>query len=222
MGTLGSPPRAWGQLSPSTSNIPPSRFTPTRVGTTPLLVALMGRNAVHPHARGDNWRWRVWRNCAGGSPPRAWGQFTILCEMSPSKRFTPTRVGTTVSLSSHAPPPPVHPHARGDNNVRRDFLPSLGGSPPRAWGQLASPATTRDAPRFTPTRVGTTDSLSALSSALTVHFYARGDNSAGRGLGVPSRGSPPRAWGQLVSCQPNTDCCRFTPTRVGTTGWRTL
>src|SRR5439155_10648205 len=35
VGTSGSPPRAWGRRFRWASRLPPTRFTPTRVGTTP-------------------------------------------------------------------------------------------------------------------------------------------------------------------------------------------
>src|SRR5690606_22239822 len=50
----GSPPRAWGQRLRWSREDAPSRFTPTRVGTTPSSFPATVRTPVHPHARGDN------------------------------------------------------------------------------------------------------------------------------------------------------------------------
>ncbi len=50
----GSPPRAWGQRSPSYPAAVRTRFTPTCVGTTPQRVITPAASAVHPHVRGDN------------------------------------------------------------------------------------------------------------------------------------------------------------------------
>ena len=50
-----------------------------------------------------------------GSPPRAWGQ--------------PIPPAPAVGGAS------VHPHARGDNDLRARSLRLFRGSPPRAWGQ---------------------------------------------------------------------------------------
>ena len=114
----GSPPRAWGQRPPHPREACSSRFTPTRVGTT------------CPEGRP--------RRSAVGSPPRAWGQHCLRLRPTRSSpvhphargdnssrttrlvlyaRFTPTRVGTTLSS--------------------RLIAEASDGSPPRAWGQLS-------------------------------------------------------------------------------------
>ena len=113
--THGSPPRAWGQLIHIGDPDCPSRFTPTGVGTICGAAAGNGSISVHPHGRGDNVI--AWVIAAGviGSPPRAWGQCTILRSGVVMKRFTPTGVGT---MTPAALPPfshTVHPHGRGDN-----------------------------------------------------------------------------------------------------------
>src|SRR5713226_5947648 len=92
-----------------------SRFTPTRVGTTADSAGSRTSGTVHPHARGDNVCWTnrtLWKL---GSPPRAWGQRSLLFARGLGFRFTPTRVGTTLSLASLCEALSVHPHARGDN-----------------------------------------------------------------------------------------------------------
>ena len=92
------------------------------------------------------------------------------------RRFTPTRVGTTVSdcdacsspsvhphprgdngwTQSLPLPLPVHPHPRGDNNPSMASLSQYVGSPPPAWGQRGWQDGDKAKGRFTPTRVGTT------------------------------------------------------------------
>jgi len=51
---LGSPPHAWGQLSAEVYKAIKTRFTPTRVGTTPTSFTFDALHTVHPHTRGDN------------------------------------------------------------------------------------------------------------------------------------------------------------------------
>ena len=164
---VGSPPRAWGRRPPASAaaivsvhphargddetsarrarRTPrPTRFTPTRVGTT---------FAGEPYARVA---------AISGSPPRAWGRrsaparanggvtvhrftptrvgTTAVC--APRRRgcvehrFTPTRVGTT-SCAGHGPRPPYgSPPPRGDDFVGAAATPlTADGSPPRAWGR---------------------------------------------------------------------------------------
>ena len=71
----GSPPRAWGQSSLRRWTLRSRRFTPTGVGTMPGLWSEDEDETVHPHGRGDNTRVSSARLTAGGSPPRAWGQW---------------------------------------------------------------------------------------------------------------------------------------------------
>jgi len=120
---FGSPPRAWGQFSPTESRI--------------------RRLTVHPHVRGDNdpeestalHSVRFTPTCVGtichvrscffsshGSPPRAWGQFSPLPLQLLKIRFTPTCVGTIYTPESLLRPAAVHPHVRGDNTGRSQYL----------------------------------------------------------------------------------------------------
>ena len=193
----GSPPRAWGQPTRLVAMPRVQRFTPTRVGTTAVIPSL--------------------RAFPIGSPPRAWGQRNRLGATCFPSRFTPTRVGTTSSRTSSLPSEPVHPHARGDNVVRKWRRTCLTGSPPRAWGQPARRRGRAQPIRFTPTRVGTTPSPMTSRSAVAVHPHARGDNNFSTLRIASATGSPPRAWGQHLAVDPTDMAGRFTPTRVGTT-----
>ena len=70
------------------------RFTPTGVGTISYRACSIWCMAVHPHGRGDNSTSDIVHDCAGGSPPRAWGQYERHFERGHEHRFTPTGVGT--------------------------------------------------------------------------------------------------------------------------------
>ena len=116
--TDGSPPLAWGQL------LDEPGVVIVFDGSPPLAWGQHCRRpdawigqTVHPHSRGDN-----------EGLPRSEHQL---------RRFTPTRVGTTLSGTIRSARPTVHPHSRGDNprSSRRSLW---------TW-------------RFTPTRVGTTE-----------------------------------------------------------------
>ena len=115
-----------------------------------------------------------------GSPPRVWGQRPHDFRRLFATRFTPTRVGTTSWRCFFRRPNQVHPHACGDNLLRRHLEAVVG--------------------RFTPTRVGTTTRLPVVSRALTVHPHACGDNEIVQKPLSQCRGSPPRVWGQRVAC----------------------
>jgi len=146
------------------------------VGTIRCHAPCTARPAVHPHARGDNGVPLGTALQRRGSPPRAWGQSAPHLGCPLPRRFTPTRVGTMVSGLSAAAWPPVHPHARGDNEgSRREQLHAVG-SPPRAWGQFGGCGDEARAHRFTPTRVGTIVPNTASTYRQPVHPHVRGDN----------------------------------------------
>ena len=192
------------------------RFTPTGVGTITSARIRAYRSAVHPHGRGDN---AVTPNAVvifGGSPPRAWGQSTVVLTRrhntgSPPRawgqlrasavcwgafRFTPMGVGT-MSLEVFA------------------YL-LAAGSPPRAWGQWRDGGDQWVEGRFTPTGVGTICNYPPTRWCAPVHPHGRGDNGTKTVLAAPYAGSPPRAWGQWSNVAPSPSAGRFTPTGVGT------
>src|SRR5205809_423536 len=70
------------------------RFTPTCVGTIPVLADRAPYPTVHPHMRGDNHLPGYMLDGRGGSPPHAWGQSISSAWSVASVRFTPTCVGT--------------------------------------------------------------------------------------------------------------------------------
>ncbi len=152
---FGSPPRAWGSRRTTTSPSLPKRFTPTRVGITDVSGAVRSHSAVHPHARGDHGDGIQPGGFGLGSPPRAWGSRAAYSNSARRLRFTPTRVGITLSGARRGAaecgspprawgsrwlcppglaPSPVHPHARGDHWRLPTRRRPNDGSPPRAWG----------------------------------------------------------------------------------------
>src|SRR6266545_7624572 len=112
------------------------RFTPTRVGTTKACFRLPNSRAVHPHACGDDFGFSSGFGGITGSPPRVWGRHGIRNQGDYVARFTPTRVGTTVSIAPHFFSPSVHPHACGDDIDSALAAVDWDGSPPRVWGRL--------------------------------------------------------------------------------------
>ena len=133
----GSPPRVWGKLDGSMMISRCLRFTPTRVGKTPVGVTEAGAVAVHPHACGENSA--VYRDQVQiiGSPPRVWGKHARRVFDPVAARFTPTRVGKTSTVTVSPVFPAVHPHACGENHRQPHGLRADGGSPPRVWGKRA-------------------------------------------------------------------------------------
>ena len=238
----GSPPRAWGRHFESESGCRETRFTPTCVGTTTRKLTAWPWRSVHPHVRGDDARAVRIHGARGGSPPRAWGRLEPLSVGFVVGRFTPTCVGTTPIPHLTGPSRPVHPHVRGDDCASALRVPSspvhphvrgdddhaqkeadfMNGSPPRAWGRLLRALLGGLLGRFTPTCVGTTSSMPTTSVSFTVHPHMRGDDVSGASLPCETSGSPPRAWGRLVTRARPDLVGRFTPTCVGTTPVRSF
>ena len=175
---VGSPPHAWGIRSNRRANLGVARFTPTRVGNTKWLGVESLALAVHPHTRGEYQENDMATDTPRGSPPHAWGILVHVTPMRLRPRFTPTRVGNTRSplaircyrsVHPHTRGEyfrnphvmvyyPVHPHTRGEYTFDLCFVRGCPGSPPHAWGILRSERESRRWRRFTPTRVGNTES----------------------------------------------------------------
>ncbi len=119
--------------------------------------------------------------------------------------------------------PADHPHGRGDGQ-RRTWSVQLGhGSPPRAWGRPAGIANRPERERITPTGVGTALRRNWRSRSRPDHPHGRGDGAVSANHWMAAFGSPPRAWGRLVSSRCPRGPGRITPTGVGTAlrrNWR--
>ncbi len=211
-----SPPRAWGRREAETWRCGYRRFTPTCVGTAGHRSARASTSPVHPHVRGDGGRQRLGGVVIDGSPPRAWGRRGTGPRGLPRRRFTPTCVGTAVIDFMSRLAKAVHPHVRGDGQLRGDMVVLCAGSPPRAWGRLPKLLRVALECRFTPTCVGTANHWQSSSLRAAVHPHVRGDGSVGHaGYRCPV-GSPPRAWGRRLKHGGVFAVGRFTPTCVGT------
>ena len=132
------------------------------------------------------------------------------------KWFTPTGVGTIGQTRGAYQPRAVHPHGRGDNLWSVAHQRAMHGSPPRAWGQCWYAHLPPDAPRFTPTGVGTIALRFAALAPRAVHPHGRGDNYLQANRQWEYHGSPPRAWGQSIVSAGEDRNLRFTPTGVRT------
>ena len=192
----GSPPRMWGRPDGPERRETPLRFTPTHVGTTRRTHRRSSRWTVHPHACGDDSPWLWSSTSPSGSPPRMWGRRGNGVGQLFRHRFTPTHVGTTGIWCRSVVPPPVHPHACGDDRACTAGDRSSAGSPPRMWGRLDLMALRVHLQRFTPTHVGTTDSGNHCSRPQSVHPHACGDDCAPPTARLRRSGSPPRMWGR--------------------------
>src|SRR5690606_18174675 len=70
----GTPPRAGGRQRRPQAGAARHRYTPTRVGTTAVVLSVANTATVHPHARGDDSTTDALPPSGNGTPPRAWGR----------------------------------------------------------------------------------------------------------------------------------------------------
>ena len=174
-GHYGTPPRVWGLRRRQRTRAQPLRYTPTRVGTSNRSVLFRWSLPVHPHACGDFADNASAITDIGGTPPRVWGLRHVKVEAEERRRYTPTRVGTSVRHCSHWHAQPVHPHACGDFWVFFFKYRIHFGTPPRVWGLLPASLSSKSRARYTPTRVGTSGAASGPCACRPVHPHACGD-----------------------------------------------
>jgi len=112
--------------------------------------------SVHPHIRGEYCI--LWRSAfsSAGSPPHTWGIQWLVPKLTAFTRFTPTYVGNTTMSVLKIIGRSVHPHIRGEYDLRSTATLARTGSPPHTWGILDVPLTEPSSQRFTPTYVGNT------------------------------------------------------------------
>src|SRR5690554_1866202 len=117
----GPSPRAWGirgMYSPSSLT---PRSIPTGVGNTQTSDAPSDGLTVHPHGRGEYPIPLYAGLCFLGPSPRTWGiRYNVPPEVV-AVRSIPTGVGNTRLGPPVPPPPPVHPHGRGEYQVFDGF-----------------------------------------------------------------------------------------------------
>ena len=152
-----------------------------------------------------------------GSSPRTWGTHPARAPWPQHGRFIPTHVGNTQRACRPQRRPSVHPHARGEHDLMREYQGPEAGSSPRTWGTRAAPLGTIAGRRFIPTHVGNTVVQQALGHASMVHPHARGEHAAPTTNGVTASGSSPRTWGTHARHQFAAPYRRFIPTHVGNT-----
>ena len=133
-----------------------SRFIPTGVGNTTILLVRMLFSSVHPHGRGEHYNIIDGRDWPNGSSPRAWGTHAFPFPKTIVIRFIPTGVGNT---GNHYGP----------------CLKTCGSSP-RAWGTHRHANFSMLFFRFIPTGVGNTHPRSASFHMPSVHPHGRGEH----------------------------------------------
>ena len=211
----GSSPRGWGTGRGRQIAIVYPRFIPTRVGNRFLIRFFRANLAVHPHAGGEQIIGHNVTFDKSGSSPRGWGTVQTCYHRFDLRRFIPTRVGNSTSNAPASLTNSVHPHAGGEQHLKRARQLDKFGSSPRGWGTVFCPAGGRAKLRFIPTRVGNRMDISINPAAIPVHPHAGGEQSFSRNALLSKNGSSPRGWGTDTQFSYSQAGQRFIPTRVG-------
>ena len=151
------------------------RFIPTSVGNTGCKTRNKRQSPVHPHIRGEYRNGRPWKDGTCGSSPHPWGILAHIILTIIVIRFIPTSVGNTFPIPYPSKSLPVHPHIRGEYELRFSTSGTVVGSSPHPWGIHARFVSNFNHCRFIPTSVGNTNSPSCSATSLSVHPHIRGE-----------------------------------------------
>ena len=144
--------------------------------TTPETARIA---AVHPHGRGEHGKTAIFNASSAGSSPRAWGTPPLCAALPLQGRFIPTGVGNTFAHLLRTLRESVHPHGRGEHELKYMGNGDAVGSSPRAWGTRGKFDWMMPEIRFIPTGVGNTASRGAEVVKKPVHPHGRGEHCLG-------------------------------------------
>ena len=212
---IGSSPRAWGEGRYRAGYGIWLRFIPTSVGRGRWLPPQAAPRPVHPHERGERLCKESGLIPMLGSSPRAWGEVYLLIQIVAYRRFIPTSVGRGCTRYTRWAVVTVHPHERGERNLRTEGQTFADGSSPRAWGEVPAPFTAVKPRRFIPTSVGRGTRCASPILVASVHPHERGERDGGSSGARAANGSSPRAWGEARGRKGVLRTGRFIPTSVG-------
>ena len=114
-------------------------------------------------------------NC--GSSPHAWGTGAFPRAVEHHDWFIPTCVGNCLHKTTRNPNPAVHPHMRGELELRGKAKVGNYGSSPHAWGTVSD--------------------VVGVSFDIAVHPHMRGELCAAAIASMFRFGSSPHAWGTV-------------------------
>src|SRR5690606_14517942 len=103
------------------------------------------------------------------------------------------RVGRGSGIPEAARDIAVHPHSRGERDVRDAFDADSAGSSPLAWGEARGARPTTLLPRFIPTRVGRGARRGGAAVSRSVHPHSRGERINALNAALKDGGSSPLA-----------------------------
>jgi hypothetical protein len=155
----GPSPHTWGECEVGIDGMHHVRAIPTLVGKTFRSWRTSPRPTGHPHAGGENQKYRRSIKVDDGPSPRGWGKRNGKGRCDPLRRAIPTRVGKPRPPRRARTTAPGHPHASGENPKVGQWIFREDGPSPRVWGEQVAIEGLIDAHRAIPTRVRILGSL---------------------------------------------------------------
>ena len=195
-------------------------ITPAHAGNTRSNPVRLPVRRDHPRACGEYFPGRCRRGNRRGSPPRMRGIPFPLKNNGNRYRITPAHAGNTRSTLRRCSLPRDHPRACGEYCIRRQFLETAVGSPPRMRGILQVFPDVLLRRGITPAHAGNTDCQERYIADLWDHPRACGEYLTTSILNVPLLGSPPRMRGILSQAAREEQRQGITPAHAGNTTCR--
>ncbi len=181
LGSVETPPRAWGRPLKDPFATRADRNTPTCVGKTPEQTLCQVERGKHPHVRGEDCCLGLRTCIAVETPPRAWGRPVSTAAGWSRGGNTPTCVGKTHQAWQACWATQKHPHVRGEDRLKPFLAPGQAETPPRAWGRRTPASSAKPWYGNTPTCVGKTPAPPPTATQKQKHPHVRGEDLLGAG-----------------------------------------
>jgi len=191
----GSSPRMRGTDYSPYEEMDQERFIPAHAGNSCRTRRQCHPVPVHPRACGEQYPPHLAVDVSLGSSPRMRGTGTDCREALWLSRFIPAHAGNSSENCLAFKHFTVHPRACGEQENRTVSPPENVGSSPRMRGTGPSPAALLQPMRFIPAHAGNRICGQSVSSRMTVHPRACGEQGGAVNEIAQNAGSSPRMRG---------------------------
>ena len=193
----GSSPRVRGKLPRRRGAAAPHRLIPACAGKTPPSPRRSASPGAHPRVCGENSIGEGRSLLDEGSSPRVRGKPIKPSPPPWGRRLIPACAGKTCRRAVSMTAPRAHPRVCGENLSRPRGWGKSPGSSPRVRGKQEGAHSGRVTAGLIPACAGKTSPRARRAVAGRAHPRVCGENSMGRDVRLPSRGSSPRVRGKL-------------------------
>ena len=215
LGKRGSPPRVRGEGRRPSCCLALRRITPACAGRSHDLPRPTHRTTDHPRVCGEKLLSGISGPRPRGSPPRTRGEGDTSFTKHHAVRITPACAGRSLVSATRCGLSADHPRVCGEKGLLYVWLLIGGGSPPRVRGEVRVSLSLTKYSGITPACAGRSRKRAARGLAGPDHPRVRGEKLLRVNVKKRSRGSPPRARGEVLhyyGCESNP---RITPACAG-------